>query len=61
MPYIANVIRNVTAEDWPAIWPIYAQMVRAADTFSYDPEIGEDAARDVDGRATGADDCRGRR
>jgi hypothetical protein len=38
------VIRDATVEDWPAIWPIFAQIVRAADTFSYDPAIGEDAA-----------------
>jgi GNAT superfamily N-acetyltransferase len=41
------MIREATAEDWPAIWPIYAQIVRAADTFSYDPAIGEDAAREM--------------
>ena len=27
--------------------PIYAQIVRAADTFSYDPAIGEDDAREM--------------
>ena len=41
------MIRDATAEDWPASWPIYAQIVRAADTFSYDPAIGEDAAREM--------------
>jgi GNAT superfamily N-acetyltransferase len=41
------VIRDATADDWPAIWPIYAPIVRAADTFSYDPAIGEDAAREM--------------
>jgi L-amino acid N-acyltransferase YncA len=41
------VIRDATADDWPAIWPIYAQIVRAADTFSYDPAIGEDAAHEM--------------
>src|SRR5918997_559248 len=43
----STVIPDATAEDWPAIWPIYAQIVRAADTFSYDPAIGEDAAREM--------------
>jgi L-amino acid N-acyltransferase YncA len=41
------VIRDATADDWPAIWPIYAQIVRAADTFCYDPAIGEDDAREM--------------
>ena len=41
------MIRDATADDWPAIWPIFAQIVRAADTFSYDPAIGEDAAREM--------------
>jgi hypothetical protein len=41
------MVRDATADDWPAIWPIYAQIVRAADTFCYDPAIGEDAAREM--------------
>jgi L-amino acid N-acyltransferase YncA len=45
--YLPGVIRDATVEDWPAIWPIYSQIVRAADTFSYDPAIGEDAAREM--------------
>lgn len=40
------MIRDATADDWPAIWPIYAPIVRA-DTFSYDPAIGEAAAREM--------------
>jgi L-amino acid N-acyltransferase YncA len=55
------VIRDATAEDWPAIWPIYTQIVRRADTFSYDPATGEEAAREMwlvpsPGRATVAVD-----
>jgi GNAT superfamily N-acetyltransferase len=41
------VIREATLEDWPAIWPIYAPIVRAGDTFSYDPAISEDDAREM--------------
>ena len=41
------MIRDATPADWPAIWPIYAQIVRAADTFTYDPAIGEDDAREM--------------
>jgi L-amino acid N-acyltransferase YncA len=38
-------IRDATSEDWPAIWPIFAQIVRAGETFSYDPGIDEPQAR----------------
>jgi len=41
------VIRDARAEDWAAVWPIYAAIVRAGDTFSYDPAIDEDAAREM--------------
>ena len=44
---VPRVIREATPEDWPAIWPIYAPIVRAADTFCYDPAIGEDDAREM--------------
>ena len=58
------MIRDATPEDWPAIWPIYAAIVRAADTFSYDPAIGEDTAREMwmvrpPGRTTVAVDADG--
>jgi GNAT superfamily N-acetyltransferase len=35
---------DATQEDWPAIWPIVREVVRAADTFTYDPELSEEAA-----------------
>jgi L-amino acid N-acyltransferase YncA len=41
------MIRDATADDWPAIWPICAQIVRAADTFTYDPAMAEAAGRDM--------------
>ena len=58
------MIRDATAEDWPAIWAIFAPIVRGADTFSYDPAIGEDAAREMwmmrpPGRTTVAVDAGG--
>ena len=33
-------IRDATAEDWPALWPIVREVVRAGDTFTYDPADG---------------------
>jgi L-amino acid N-acyltransferase YncA len=38
-------IRDAVASDWPAIWPIVREVVVAADTFAYDPEMTEDESR----------------
>jgi ribosomal protein S18 acetylase RimI-like enzyme len=38
-------IRETTPRDWPAIWPIVREVVVAADTFAYDPEMTEDEGR----------------
>ena len=54
------VIRKVTTDDWPAIWPFLHEIVAAGETFSYDRDLTETQARDpVVGGASGAD--RGRR
>ena len=31
--------------DWPLIWPVFEQVVRAADTYAYDPDTDFDAGR----------------
>ena len=41
------MIRAATLEDWPAIWSICAPIIGRADTFSYDPAMEEDAAREM--------------
>src|SRR3954451_20788249 len=38
-------IRDATASDWPAIWPIVREVVVAADTFTYDPAMTQDEGR----------------
>ena len=38
-------IRDATPSDWPAIWPIVREVVVAADTFPYDPELTEEEGR----------------
>ena len=38
-------IRNAHQGDWPAIWSIVREVVVAADTFPYDPELTEDEGR----------------
>jgi hypothetical protein len=38
-------IRDAAQGDWPAIWSIVREVVVAADTFPYDPELTEDEGR----------------
>jgi L-amino acid N-acyltransferase YncA len=38
-------IRDATAADWPRIWPFFSEIVRARETYAYDPEMTSDAAR----------------
>ena len=38
-------IRGATDADWPAIWPIFSDVVRAGDTYAYDPAMTSDEAR----------------
>jgi L-amino acid N-acyltransferase YncA len=40
-------IREFAEADWPQVWPIVREVVRAADTFVYDPAMTEPQARDV--------------
>lgn len=39
------LIRDATPDDWPAIWPFLREIVAAGDTFTWDRDIGEEAAR----------------
>ena len=38
-------VRDATAEDWEAIWPIFRRIVAAGETYSYDREMTEAEAR----------------
>jgi len=40
-------IREFEDGDWPAIWPIFREVVSARDTYAYDPEWSEDEAREI--------------
>ncbi len=40
-------IRESTEDDWPQVWPIVREVVRAADTYTYDPAMTEDHAREI--------------
>jgi L-amino acid N-acyltransferase YncA len=53
------IVRDATEEDWPAIWSFMSRIVRAADTFPYDPDMTEAEARAiwmVDRTAVAVDD-----
>lgn len=39
-------IRDATAADWPGIWAFMEGIVRAGETYSWDPGISEERARD---------------
>lgn len=39
------LIREATAEDWPAIWPFFHEIVAAGETFTYPLDLGEADAR----------------
>jgi L-amino acid N-acyltransferase YncA len=39
------LIRDATAQDWPAIWPFLREIAAAGETFTLDRDIGEHEAR----------------
>jgi GNAT superfamily N-acetyltransferase len=40
-------IREFGEDDWPQVWPIVREIVRAADTYTYDPAMTAEQARAV--------------
>jgi L-amino acid N-acyltransferase YncA len=41
------MIREATAEDWPAIWPFFHQIIAAGESFGYDTGMPEEQARSM--------------
>lgn len=41
------MIREFEAGDWDGVWPIFREVVRAADTYTYDPAMTEPEARET--------------
>jgi L-amino acid N-acyltransferase YncA len=39
------LVREATAADWPAIWPFLRRIIAAGETYTWDRDIGEAAAR----------------
>lgn len=40
-------IRELCEADWPQVWPIVREVVRAGDTYTYDPHMSADEAYDT--------------
>ncbi len=40
-------IRDAAADDWPAIWPFFRDIVRAGETYAYDADLTSDEARSL--------------
>lgn len=38
-------VRETVAEDWDGIWPFFRAIANAGETYAYDPDIDEPAAR----------------
>jgi GNAT superfamily N-acetyltransferase len=41
------IIRDAAPEDWPRIWPFFHEIVAAADTFAYPPDLTYEQSRDL--------------
>ena len=57
-------IRPAAASDWDAIWPFFEQIVKASETYPYDPAMTYEQGRDLwmfepPGRTVVAEDAKG--
>ncbi|MFG1884103.1 GNAT family N-acetyltransferase [Micromonospora sp. NPDC049102] len=41
------LIRTFTEQDWSQVWPIVGDVIRAQETFTYDPRMTADEAYDI--------------
>ncbi|MFI9803067.1 GNAT family N-acetyltransferase [Streptomyces sp. NPDC052301] len=41
------LIREAVAADWPRIWPFWHRIVAAAETYAWDPDTSQEAAREL--------------
>lgn len=42
-----RVVRAATDADWPAIWPIFAEVVAAGETYAYPEDLTSEQAREL--------------
>lgn len=45
LPRATLSVQRATVDDWPAIWPIWHEVVAAGDTYTYDPGSTSEQAR----------------
>jgi GNAT superfamily N-acetyltransferase len=38
-------IRTATDDDWPRIWPVFDEIVRAGDSYAYPPDLTTESAK----------------
>jgi L-amino acid N-acyltransferase YncA len=41
------VVRDAVPVDWPAIWPVFTEVVTAGETYAYDPDLTSEQARSL--------------
>lgn len=41
------LIRDATGDDWPRIWPFLREIIKARETYAYDPDMDEATAREL--------------
>lgn len=41
------LLRDATAEDWPAIWPFVRDIVAAGETYTWEQDVSQDRARSL--------------
>jgi L-amino acid N-acyltransferase YncA len=41
------LIRDARPDDWPQIWSFFRQIVRAGETYAYEPDMDEATAREL--------------
>ncbi|EID52377.1 GNAT family N-acetyltransferase [Saccharomonospora xinjiangensis] len=46
-PALSPLIRPIEDGDWPQVWSFMNEIVRARETFPYDPEMTAEAAREM--------------
>jgi L-amino acid N-acyltransferase YncA len=41
------LVREATLDDWPQIWPFWREIVAAGETYTYEPDVDEETAREL--------------
>jgi L-amino acid N-acyltransferase YncA len=44
---LGPMVRDASPVDWPAIWPVFTEVVTAGETYAYDPDLTSEQARSL--------------